>query len=163
MGNYNLGLSTSASKSSPYSLNLNYQSMFGPKQLPEPKVVELAPHEQMALFKEVERQFDAKRSMVQRIESSLNAALNLDLGNIDKTLLNKIAKSLEDTPANSLDAKSIPLGWIGLPDGYSVLIGLDHRDQPKAYGLSVKEFSVGDNLKIKLDLIYDERGAFGGN
>ncbi|MFT5526341.1 MAG: hypothetical protein ACI9HK_004317 [Pirellulaceae bacterium] len=171
MGNYNLGLSTSSSESSSsYSLNLNYQSLFQGNVLPKPVVVDLPPQERWKLFQAVEKKFQEKKSMVERIESSVTAAVNLDLGDIDPVLIEKIAKSIRTSasnhtksPGESLDATAIPLGWIGLPDGYSVLVGLDHRDQPKAFGLSVKEFQLSDNMMMKLDFIYDERGSFGGD
>ena len=172
MGNYNLGLSTSSSsQTTKYSLNLEYKSLFAGQTLSDPVVVEMPPQETWALYQQVEKQFAEKRSMLQRVESSITAAVNLDLGSIDPKIIELVARSLRasapnytKSPKESLNAMDATflVGWIGLPDGYSVLVGLDHRDQPKAFGLSIREFQISDNTMMKLHLMYDERGAFGG-
>lgn len=169
MSKYNLGLSLSSHEKQPnYSLGLNYQSILNSKLLPNPTILKVPPDVEWALFKEVQKQYEDNKTIDQRVIESVVAVLNFDLAKVDSRIIELIAKSLQSkpsnykkTPAESLEVHSFPLdkplSWIGLPSGYSLLIGLDHKNQLKAFGLSVKEFSAGDNLKIKLDLMYDNR------
>lgn len=180
MGNYNLGLSNAKndSNSSPpsYTLNINYKSIFSGKDLPQPKAIDLPPNVVMSLYKQVEAKFQANMSGGQKAEQAIHAALKLDWNGIPESIRTTIYESLvaaSNEPAagiqskkkssDYLNATGVSLGFIELLEGYSLLVGLDHRDQPRAYGLSVKEINAGDSLTIKLDLIYDERGPFGNS